>query len=318
VANTVKLAFAGDATSLESAMKTAGGAAETLATNVKTSAGQIGGSFDTIAGDADRLASEIDGNRADISGSFDRLAGDLRISGGRISGDLDTTGGSLDTLGGKVDGSVEKFRGWKDGIDGTTDIAEGFRNGDISQILGGFADLADGIATVGLPALQSFTKEIVEKVSPQVLGLKDKLAALGSGSGISFVGVLGQLGALLLAAEAVDVAIEKIFHVPEGLMSGPIETLKDFADDPGGLGFDDWTSGTLRSLRDLLPFHSGGIVPGTIGSEVPIMAMAGERVVPRGQSAEQVTVVSKVYIDGREIHQALLRQQRLSGELGLT
>lgn len=30
--------------------------------------------------------------------------------------------------------------------------------------------------------------------------------------------------------------------------------------------------------------HTGGIVPGMLGSEVPILAMAGERVVPRGQS----------------------------------
>lgn len=65
--------------------------------------------------------------------------------------------------------------------------------------------------------------------------------------------------------------------------------------------------------------HSGGIVPGPLGSEQPIVAQAGERVIPMGQGGG-VTVV-KLYLDGEEItevvHDGLLAKQRRSGNLGI-
>jgi hypothetical protein len=77
----------------------------------------------------------------------------------------------------------------------------------------------------------------------------------------------------------------------------------------GGKGF---------SMPKLPTFHQGGIVPGPMGAEVPILAMAGETVTPAGQAPAGGPVAVKVFIDGRDIHQSLLRLQRTSGALGLT
>lgn len=51
---------------------------------------------------------------------------------------------------------------------------------------------------------------------------------------------------------------------------------------PGGVG------GKGFSMPKLPEFHSGGIVPGAKGADVPIMAQAGETVIPAGQSGGTV------------------------------
>lgn len=59
---------------------------------------------------------------------------------------------------------------------------------------------------------------------------------------------------------------------------------------PGGIG------GNKISGPKLPEFHSGGIVPGPIGREVPIMALGGEEVLTRRQSRRrngQITIIAK-------------------------
>lgn len=47
----------------------------------------------------------------------------------------------------------------------------------------------------------------------------------------------------------------------------------------------------IPQIPDLPKFHTGGVVPGAPGTEVPIMALAGERVTPPGQSGATVLEV---------------------------
>ena len=64
--------------------------------------------------------------------------------------------------------------------------------------------------------------------------------------------------------------------------------------------------------------HQGGIVPGPMGADVPIMAQAGERVIPAdevGKGGGQPIIVQLV-ADGRVIQEILLAHQRRSGSLG--
>lgn len=67
-------------------------------------------------------------------------------------------------------------------------------------------------------------------------------------------------------------------------------------------------------------FHSGGIVPGPIGSNVPIMAQAGERILPRGRSQDgpvfiQLTVDERVL--GEIAAASLLDFQSRNGNVGV-
>lgn len=84
------------------------------------------------------------------------------------------------------------------------------------------------------------------------------------------------------------------FHLPEIDLPGPL----------GKIG------GQTIGLPDLPRFHSGGVVPGAAGANVPIMAQAGETVIPRGAAPEVIQLV----VDGRVlaeiVRDKLLQKQR--------
>jgi hypothetical protein len=67
----------------------------------------------------------------------------------------------------------------------------------------------------------------------------------------------------------------------------------------GGVGWDS---------RGRSYYHSGGVVPGQLGQEVPIMAQAGERITPRGGGDGGGDIV--VQVDGREILRAVRNADR--------
>lgn len=93
------------------------------------------------------------------------------------------------------------------------------------------------------------------------------------------------------------------FHLPEIDLPGPL----------GKIG------GQTIGLPDLPKFHQGGVVPGQRGTQVPILAMAGETVIPAGAGGG--TTVIQLVLDGRVVtevvYEGLLRRQR-GGNLGLT
>jgi hypothetical protein len=81
----------------------------------------------------------------------------------------------------------------------------------------------------------------------------------------------------------------------------------------GGKGFDipSWVPLVGGKSFRFPRFHSGGVVPGPLGREVPILARAGERVLTREQDLAgggdtNVTVI----IDGRAIDESLVRVVR--------
>lgn len=236
-------------------------------------------SLNKVGTEAKEMADDIDRAARDSSRSIDTLEGDANAGLGRLNEG--------------VEGSVGKFRGFKDTVDGTTDIAQGFATGDVSMMLGGFADLADGISSVILPKLNELVDTMGTKIKGAATSANTALASLGSGSTLGALGVFaGTLTAILVTLEAIDVLIEKILNAPEDLITGPFETIKDFLDDPGGLGLPDVGKGALDQLRDLLPFHTGGMVHGHGGQNVAAILQAGETVIPRGQNAGGNTIIN--------------------------
>lgn len=89
-------------------------------------------------------------------------------------------------------------------------------------------------------------------------------------------------------------------------------------DSVGRLAFSvpDWVPGIGGkgfSMPSLPTFHTGGVVPGTPGTPVPIMAMAGETVVPAGRGAGNVTIYAQTNASARDIADELAWSAKVSG-----
>jgi hypothetical protein len=68
--------------------------------------------------------------------------------------------------------------------------------------------------------------------------------------------------------------------------------------------------GNSISAPKLPKFHTGGVVPGALGREVPILARAGEGVFTREQMAAIGDTNVTVIIDGRAIDESMVRVVR--------
>jgi hypothetical protein len=80
----------------------------------------------------------------------------------------------------------------------------------------------------------------------------------------------------------------------------------------GGKGFNipSWVPLVGGKSFRFPRFHSGGVVPGPLGREVPILARAGERVLTREQDLAGGDTNVTVIIDGRAIDESLVRVVR--------
>lgn len=307
----------------------------------------------TIGGDAsgiERAFDRVGAGAKDMAVDLDKAEGKTRGFGSA----LDATGNAADNAEGKFMGTADVLDGLGGIMGINTSMATGMMRawGDLS---GGFAAIQPMIATVGT-TLKTGVGGALSFIAahPVIFTIAALTAAFvllwqHSETFRDIVkGALNQVGqAFGTVKDAFMGAFNWVKHnwpLLLGIITGPfgiaaliitknfdtiVSTFKSVwnkvARFISGLDFTidvpDILPGPSKytiGLPDMPTFHSGGIVPGPAGAEIPIMAMGGERVVPRGQADEPVTVISKVYIDGREIHQALLRQQRLSGELGLT
>lgn len=306
----------------------------------------------TIGGDAsgiERAFTKVGAGAKDMAGDLDQAEAKTKGFGSA----MDAAGNAADGAEGKFMGTADVL----DGLGGIMGVDTGLATGMMrawGDLTGGFAQIQPLLVSVGttlktgvggalsfiaahpvLMTIAALTAAFVllwqhsETFRDIVKGALNQVGAAFATVKNAFVGafnwvrdnwplllaiITGPFGAAALIITKNFNTIVGTFKAVWNKVAGFISGLDFTVDVPDILpGPSKYTIG----LPDLPKFHSGGIVPGPAGTEVPIMAMAGERVTPRGRG-EDVTVVAKLYIDGREIHQALLRQQRLSGELGLT
>lgn len=142
--------------------------------------------------------------------------------------------------------------------------------------------------------------QYVIEQGPEFHGVADQLANAGQEMGDTFQWMVEDM--MAAEGQAKNLATT---------LSG----LSMFKDIAGGLaGFN------IMGARIIPKRHSGGIVPGPRGSEQPIMAQAGERVIPMGQGGAGTQVI-QVVVDGQVltevVHDGLLAKQRRSGNLGI-
>ena len=121
--------------------------------------------------------------------------------------------------------------------------------------------------------------------------------------------------------DAVKASVQSVWDFVRPIFEAMGNAIKKVSGPLGSvLGVVGKAGGAVGGILGALPkFHDGGVVPGPRGSEVPIMAQAGERVVPNGggggggYSGPQVV---QLVADGKVIQEILLAHQRRSGGLG--
>lgn len=283
----------------------------------------------TFAGDSSSLEKSFQsvGSKAvSMAGDFDKAEAKSR-----------SFGGAMDAAGGAADASESKFMGAADLLDGLggafglpTEGATGLMRsfGDLS---GGFSALQPMIGGVGT-MFKTLSGTLMTPPMGIILLIGGLVAALvlAYQKSETFRDIVqGAFDVVKGAAESfwnfLSSLPGKIWGIAGTIMdalSWPYKTAfnlvsKAWNNTVGQLSFEipSWVPGLGGrgfSMPNLPEFHSGGVVPGSPGTEVPILAMAGETVTPAGGGGG-ATVVQLV-LDGRilteVVHQGLLAKQK--------
>lgn len=275
------------------------------------------------------------GDTKPLEDSFDRVGGASKRMGEKVSESEDSFG----RAGEAADGAESKAQGFADVLGGTTDVAGGFgevMKGNVVEGLigvgGGLADLSGGLASFLIPALG--------KAKTAMLGLN--FSFLTSPITWIVLGIVALIAVIVLIATKTDwfqrawraawgwikdaasntwEFIKKIpgwiggaFSKIASVISAPFRTAFNFIADAWNntIGRLSWSvpgwvpgiGGKTISVPHIPRFHSGGVVPGTPGSDQLAILQAGERVETRGSggSGEALVVAS----DGSLIGDALV------------
>lgn len=301
----------------------------------------------TFAGDT----KDLDKAFSTASSGADKMAKDVSSSSRKAH---DDAGGALGHIGEKADESESKFQGMADTITGFSDVATGFKDGDVVTMATGFADIAGGVTDFVVPALLTLKGVLLETVIPAVWGFTSALLA----NPITWVviGIIALIAVIVLMVTHWDTVKEVVTTVVNWIVdkwNWVVDQVKGIAtaiwtwitDKVGGawrwvqdraLDFYNWITGlpgrignALGSLGGFIGnafkaginaaigwlnwgidkingliyginvinpfgdipyiphiprFHTGGLVPGTQGSEMLAVLQAGERVIPKGQA----------------------------------
>lgn len=320
MASDVKVTISGDSTSLEKSFS------------------KVGSSAKTMAADLD----SADGKAKGFSSSFSKVGDTVDSSESKFMGTADVLDGLATTMGFNIDRQIELARGFGDIAGGLTNLGPMF-----SGIIGKIG------AMVGITSAQTAATGAATGAQT---GLNAALAA--NPIGLIVAGLVLLVGGLVLAYQksetfrnivkgafdAVKTAAEATWNfirsLPEkiGGIGGAVKDAllwpyktafnliaRAWNSTVGKLSFEipSWVPGGLGGKGFQMPrlpeFHTGGVVPGAPGTEVPILAMAGETVVPAGGGGRGGPEVIQLVVDGRvlaEVVRDKLLQKQRSTPLG--
>jgi hypothetical protein len=297
----------------------------------------------TIAGDS----SSFERATANVGGAAKRMAGDLDSAEGKAK----SFGGAMDAAGGAADASESKFMGAADLLDGlggafglptegATNLMRSF--GDLS---GGFASLQPMIGGIGA-AFKAFSATLITPPMGIILLIGGLVAALvlAYQKSETFRNIVS--GAFNTVKNAVVAVWDFIRTLPEKIVAiggtikdalvWPFKTAfnlvsKAWNNTAGRLSFQvpSWVPGLGGkgfAMPKLPEFHTGGIVPGPAGAPVPILAMAGERIIPagatgtvgRGGTGGITVIVQGSVITERDLGRVVADALRSNALIGVT
>lgn len=190
--------------------------------------------------------------------------------------------------------------GWQRMTDGLMNIWEGFKSF--------FFDSAIDFVKTIINYFDELVEEVVGvKISTMVTGILTWLGALKD-QGLAIINLF--INAIKnaftgMASDALNWGRDLINNMVEGIRQA-IRSAGSFASTiAGNLGID---------MNDVM-FEHGGIVPGPVGKPVPIIAHAGERVVPRsgvdggmGGTSPSINFYGTVNMDSQDRVEELARQ----------
>lgn len=318
--NSITYTLAGDSTSLERTFANVGSSATRMAGDLDKADGKargLGSAMDSVGGAVGNQESKFMG-AADLldglGGAFGlptegatglfRAFGDLSGGFEIVQGVLGQVGGALSTLAGKI---------------GLTSAAQAVWNGIQAAfnaimavnpvVLVTIALVALGAAIVVAYQKSETFRNIVQGAFNTVRGAAEAFWGFLSGLGQKIWGIAGTVkDALIWPYKTAFNLIAKAWNNTVGKIGFELPSWV-----PGGIG------GKGFHFPQIPELHTGGIIPGVPGSEVPIMALAGEEVRPLAAasgSGNVTIVVQGSVITERDLGRIVadaLRQNKLIG-----
>lgn len=342
--NTVELVLAGDSRSLDKAFDSAGKSALDAAADFDKASGNartFGGAMDS-AGEA---AGNSEGKFMGAADLLDGLGGAFGLPTEKATGMFRAFGdlsGGFEAVQPLVTGVLAKL-GLMTGATAAQTAATGAATGAQTGL--NMAMLANpiGIVIAGLVSLIAIGYVVVrnwDTIKAAFVGafdwVKDHwpllLAILTGPFGLAVLAVVKFKDDILGFIGAIPGAVTGALSTLAGALSAPFRAAFDgikslWNSTVGGFGFKtpEFGIGPLHtpSIEIRIPkMHMGGVVPGAMGTEVPIMAMAGETVNRPGEGGTVVNItVQGNVLDGRDLgrlaQSALLEREGRTGNLGI-
>ena len=314
--NSVTLTFAGDATSFRSAGDDVGRTLDTVGSKAADAGRKMqdaGAGFDRAREGFDTLDTRAMGFRDTITGVQDSVSGFSRVLKGDFSGDALLTAGMGigDLASGFANFLVPQMKAAVTWL-GNTRVASLAAAG--AQRVLNFAMAANpiGLIIIGITLLvgafillwnkcdwfRNFWKGMWEGIKTIASGFVDWFKGMPDTLKNAFSGLVNIIAwpyktAFNLISDAWNHTIGKLrWTVPNWV---------------------PWIGGNTVSAPQLPRFHNGGVVPGLPGTEVPILAMAGERITPAGQGGNVIVIRSDGRRTGDLVVQLLAEGLRGSG-----
>jgi len=292
---------------------------------------------------------EVTADASSAIRAFDSVGEGARDMARDLEKSSKDVGSGFDSVAEGIDGSERKFRGLGDTINGTSDIMQGFKDGDIVGLAMGFADLAGGVTDFVVPLIQ----KLIPGLGASALATEGASAA-NVGFGASLTAALGPI-ALVVAAIAGIIAVGYLIVRNWDTIKDAAATLWDWLKTGFGAAVDfiknlagfivapykaafnaiahvwnatvgqlsfhvpDWVPGIGGKgfdVPDLPTFHTGGIA----GRDMLAVLQQGEQIIPRGQSSGGGTtvIVQGSLIQERDLGRTIADALRNNGLIGVT
>ena len=287
--------------------------------------------FKNVGSASDRMADEVKANANRMESALSSVDSSVDTSEGRFMGMADLLDGLGSAFGLPVDGAVNMARAFGDMAGGVT----GFVVPAI-QRLGAMLGLSTGATQAAAGANVTFGASLTAALGPIAL----VVAAIAAIVAIGYV-IVRNWDTIKEAAakvwEFIQTGWDKLlgfFGSIPGKLSALGGTLVDILTWPyrtafnaiaelwnhtvGALSFKvpDWVpaiGGKGWEVPDIPKFHNGGIVPGLPGTEVPILALAGERITPPGQAGPTINIYARTQASAADIADEMAWAMKTAG-----
>lgn len=323
--NTVQITFAGDSKSLEKTFSNVGAGAKAMASDLD----QAEGKSRSFGSAMDSAGSAVGNQESKFMGTADLLDGlggafGLPTEGAtgmfRAFGDL---AGGFEIVSGIFPSLFTKL-GTMIGLTGTQAAATGTATASQWSLNAALSANPIGVVVLAIAALVGAFVLAYNKVDWFRDGVDTAIRAI-KGAIESMITVIGGIGGAIGAAFTTGVGIAKEMI---NALIGLVETGLNFVMTPYRMasGFLNKIPGVGSAVPDFLTrdislprLHTGGLVPGIPGTEVPIMALAGERVTTGGRASPTITInVAGSVITERDLGRIVADALRTNALIGVT